>query len=131
MGGRGSSGGSGGGGNSPFGKEKPLTVETRYIEPSYSRRGTTRGRWDDTVLQAVDKGNGEVALVYATADKYEKTAKTNATNYVTFTLDHGFVNENPHNINFENITAFTGQTYGVKETLKQQGFKWKNGKWSK
>lgn len=131
MSGRGSSGGSSNRVKAPFGKEKPLTVETRYIEPSYSRRGTTHGRWDDTVLQAVDKGNGEVALVYATADKYEKTAKTNATNYVTFTLDHGFVNEDPHNINFENITAFTGQTYGVKETLKKHGFKWKNGKWSK
>lgn len=124
MGGRGSSGGVNYG---VFGREKPLAVETRYIEG----RGWTKGRYTDTVLRAVDKGNGEVELVYATADKYGKTANTNKTNYVTYTLDHGFVNDDPHNLNFERISAFSGQTYSVKEELKRRGYKFKNGKWVK
>lgn len=108
-----------------FGKERPITVETTYIDG----RGFSRGRYKDSVLRAVDKGNGEIELVYAQADKYKKTAKTNKTNYVTYTLDHGFVNDKPHNINFEKIAAFSGQTYQVKEELKRHGFKFKNGKW--
>lgn len=52
MGGRGSSGG---GSNGVFGKSKPITVETRYIEG----RGWHRGRYVDTVLQAVSTGGGK------------------------------------------------------------------------
>lgn len=130
MGGRG--GASGGSAKSSsaggmFGREKPLKVETRYIEG----RGFTRGRYDDTVLQAVSLGDGKVELQYAKADSYNKTAKTNKTNYVTYTLDHGFVNDTPHNINFEKITSFTGQTYAVKEALKKRGYKFRNGGWVK
>lgn len=124
MGGRGSAGG--GGGSGVFGREKPLKVETRYIEA----RGFNKGRYTDTVLQAVDKGNGEVELVYASADSYSKTAKTNKTNYVTYTLDHGFVNSEPHNINFEKVKVFSGKTYDVKEELKRRGYKFRNGKWT-
>lgn len=124
MGGRGSSGT---GANGVFGKDKPITVETRYTEA----RGWQRGRYTDTVLQAVSTGGGKVELVYATADEYKKTAKTNRTNYVTYTLDHGFVNNSPHNINFDNITEFSGQTYAVKETLKKKGFIYRDGKWVK
>lgn len=100
MGGRGGAGGGSAKSSSAggmFGREKPLKVETRYIEG----RGFTRGRYDDTVLQAVSLGDGKVELQYAKADSYNKTAKTNKTNYVTYTLDHGFVNDTPHNINFE------------------------------
>lgn len=124
MGGRGSSGA---GKTSVFGKEKPIKVETRYIEG----RGWNRGRYADTVLQATSSGGGKVELDYATADSYTKTAKTNKTNYVTYTLDHGFVNGTAHNINFDNITEFSGQTYAVKETLKKKGFVYRNGKWVK
>lgn len=131
MGGRGGSGfGAATGGkqkSAVFGSDAPLKVETRYIEG----RGFQRGRYDDTVLQAVDKGDGAVELVYAQADSYNKTAKTNKTNYVTYTLDHGFVNNSPHNINFEKITSFSGQTYQVKEELKKRGYKFKNGAWVK
>lgn len=90
-----------------------------------------RGRYDDTVLRAVDEGNGKVTLEYARADSYVKTAKTNKTNYVTYTLDHGFVNSEPHNINFDAIKEFSGLTYQVKETLKRQGFVYKDKKWVK
>lgn len=131
MGGRGSGGsrGGGGGGKSSgvFGNAEPLKVETRYIEG----RGWTRGRYDDTVLQATSTGDGKVELSYAKADSYSKTAKTNKTNYVTYTLDHGFVNDSPHNINFSAISEFSGQTYPVKETLKRNGFMFRNGKWVK
>lgn len=130
MGGRGSAGGGSGksaSGNGEFGHEKPLKVETRYIEG----HGFTRGRYTDTVLQATAVGSGKVELEYATADSYSKTAKTNKTNYVTYTLDHGFVNDTPHNINFDKITSFSGKTYAVKEVLKKQGFKFRNGEWVK
>lgn len=110
-----------------FGDAKPLTIETRYIEG----RGFNRGRWDDTVLEAVDTGNGVVELQYAKADSYSKLAKTNKTNYVTFTLSHGFVNDSPHNLNFDKIAEFRGQTYAVKEELKKRGYKFRNGAWIK
>lgn len=131
MGGRGGSGSSrsskSGGGGGVFGREKPLKIETRYIEG----RGFMRGRYDDTVLQAVNVGGGKVELQYAKADSYNKLAKTNKTNYVTYTLDHGFVNDTPHNINFEKITSFSGQTYAVKDELKRRGYKFRNGEWTK
>lgn len=131
MGGRGGSGAQlrskNSGVSGVFGRGKPLTVETRYIEG----RGFSRGRYDDTVLQAVDLGDGKVGLEYAKADGYKKLAKTNKTNYVTYTLDHGFVNDSPHNINFEKITEFRGQTYAVKDELKKRGYKFRNGAWVK
>lgn len=131
MGGRGGSGGrlggSGRNNSGVFSRVEPLTVKTRYIEG----RGWTRGRYTDTVLQAVDKGNGDVELTYATADSFEKTAKTNRTNDVTFTLTHGFVNDDPHGLNFEKISSFSGQTYQVKNELKRRGYKFRNGKWVK
>lgn len=129
MGGRGGSGGvspkAPGGGM--FGREKPLKIETRYIEG----RGFTRGRYDDTVLQAFSAGDGKVELQYAKADSYNKLAKTNKTNYVTYTLDHGFVNDIPHNLNFEKITSFSGQTYAIRDALKKRGYRFRNGEWIK
>lgn len=132
MGGRGSASGGngasgGGSGGGMFGREAPLKVETRYIEG----RGFTRGRYTDTVLQAEVKGNGAVELTYAQADSYSKTSKTNKTNYVSYTLNHGFVNDKPHNLNFDKITSFSGQTYAVKDVLKARGYKFRNGSWVK
>lgn len=125
MGGRGSSGAAKNGG--VFGNAKPITVETRYIEG----RGWTKGRYEDTVLEAHSNGAGEVVLSYAQADSYNKTAKTNKTNYVTYTLKQGFVNDQPHNLNIDKIKSFSGQTYNIKNYLKNLGFKWRDGKWVK
>lgn len=76
-------------------------------------------------------GNGNVKLQYATAESYEKSAKTNKKNYVKYTIEHGFVNEESHNLNFEKINSFSGQTYPVKEELKRRGYKFIDGMWIK
>lgn len=129
MGGRGTASGIKNGG--VFGREKPLEIKTTY----YDSRSLGGSRYKATVLDAVDLGNGVIELSYARADSFVKTSKTNKTSDVTFTLTNGFVAEHgnvkPHNLNLENITAISGQTYDVKDYLKSLGYKWKNKRWEK
>lgn len=111
-----------------IGDEPPLTVETVYFEP----RAWSPGRYKGTVLEAIPHyEDGSIELVYATADSYRKLAKTNRTNYVTYTLESGFADGKPHNLNFDNIKIFKGKTYAVKEELKKRGYKFRDGVWVK
>lgn len=130
FGGRGAS--VGGGGGSKMGgyvkassdgtldRTKPRTIETRYIEG----RGWQRGRYDDEVLEAKTDGNGNVSFQYAKADNYEKTAKTNKTNHVTYTVSHGAVNGETFGINWDKVKSISGQTYNLREEAKKHGLKW-------
>lgn len=108
-----------------------MKVETEYIEGS----GYGRGYYKKTVLEAVDRGGGVIELGYAQPASRTKLAKTNKTNYLTYNLKAGFVvgrrDAESHNINFDNVKAFSGQTYDVKDTLKSKGFRWRNGRWEK
>lgn len=128
MGGRGSSGGGGGGGGGASrGSSDGVimtggtrTIETRYIEG----RGFTRGRYADEVLEARTDGSGNVTFSYASGGTFEKTAKTNKTNYVTYQIQAGAVNGETFNIDWSKVNSISGQTFSLKDSAKQAGLSW-------
>lgn len=110
---------------------KPREIETQYRATSGSQRGYTG--YKDEVLEAKADKNGNVTFEYATPKKREKTAKTNRTEYVTFEVSHGAVNGSIFGVNLNKATSVSGQTYGMRDELKKNGFKWdgKGKKWVK
>lgn len=105
------------------------TIETVYRES----RGFSSSYYKDTVLEAIDGGNGELSFVYATPESREKTAKTNRTQYVTFKLRAGAENGEVFGVNWDNVKSVSGQTYDLRSEIKERGFKWdsQNKKWVK
>lgn len=105
------------------------TIETVYREA----RGFSSSYYKDTVLEAIDEGNGELSFVYATPESREKTAKTNRTQYVTFKLRAGAENGEVFGVNWDNVKSVSGQTYDLRSEIKERGFKWdsQNKKWVK
>ena len=105
------------------------TIETEYREA----RGYSGAYYKDTVLEAIDEGNGELAFVYATPEKREKTARSNRTQYVTFKLRAGAENGDIFGVNWDNVKSISGQTYDLRSEIKDRGFRWdgKTKKWVK
>lgn len=115
--------------NSVFGTEKPYTFQGTYMENGGM---FGRGAYKETVLEMVDKQNGDVELQYATPVSRDKGAKTNKTVNLTYELKAGFIGRRSdtltHNINWDNIKSFSGETYAVRDELKKHGFRWDGGK---
>lgn len=105
------------------------TIEAEYREA----RGRSGSYYKDTILEAVDEGNGELAFVYATPESREKTAKTNRTQYLTYKLRAGAENGDVFGVNWDNVKSVSGQTYDLRQEIKDRGFRWdgKNKKWVK
>ena len=97
------------------------------------RGAKTRTIKTDTILEAVDRGNGSLEFVYATPDSREKTAKTNRTQYVTYKLKAGAENGDVFGVNWDNVKSVSGQTYDLRSEIKDRGFRWdgKNKRWVK
>lgn len=108
---------------------KTRTIETVYREA----RGYSGSYYKDTILEAVDRGNGSLEFVYATPDSREKTAKTNRTQYVTYKLKAGAENGDVFGVNWDNVKSVSGQTYDLRSEIKDRGFRWdgKNKRWVK
>lgn len=108
---------------------KTRTIETVYREA----RGYSGSHYKDTILEAVDRGNGSLEFVYATPESREKTAKTNRTQYVTYKLKAGAENGDVFGINWDNVKSVSGQTYDLRSEIKDRGFRWdgKNKRWVK
>lgn len=126
MGGRG--GTSGFGKNSVFEKNaKVQTIETVYRKP----KGYSPGYYTETVLSAKAEKNGEIEFVYATPVKKEQTAQTNRTAYLTYKEKAGANGDTVFGINWENVKSVSGQTFNIKDTIKENGFRWdgKSKKW--
>lgn len=106
---------------------KARTIEAVYREA----RGYSASYYKDTILEAIDSGNGELSFEYATPEKREKTAKTNRTQYLTYKLKAGAENGDVFGVNWGHVQSVSGQTYDLRAELKKQGFKWdgKNKKW--
>lgn len=83
------------------------------------------------ILEATDAGNGELAFVYATPAERDKTAKSNRTQYLTYKLKAGAEDGDVFGVNWNKVKSVSGQTYGLRTTLKDKGFKWdgKEKKW--
>ena len=131
MGGRGSSSGVRGGGSADgvITSGSTRTIETVYREA----RGWQKSYYKDEVLEATTDGKGNVTFSYAKADSYEKTAKTNRTNYVTYTLKAGAVNGETFNIDWSKVNSISGQTYNLRDAAKSAGLKWDSAekKWKR
>lgn len=125
---RGSGGGSrGGGGVSKDGAltlNNPKTVETTFFEA----RGWSGSRYSDEILEATTDGNGNLTFSYATGGTFEKTAKTNRTNYVTYKIDAGAVNGTTFNVNWDKVNSISGQTYNLRQAAKEHGLSWDSAK---
>ena len=122
MGGRGGKSGVRGGGSADGVIQ---TGATRTIETVYREaRGFQRAYFKDEVLEATTDGKGNVTFSYAKADSFEKTAKTNRTNYVTYTLKAGSVNGETFNIDWSKVNSISGQTYSLRSAAKNAGLSW-------
>ena len=122
MGGRGGSSGirSGGSADGVIMSGGTRTIETVYREA----RGFQKAYYKDEVLEATTDGKGNVTFSYAKADSFEKTAKTNRTNYVTYTLNAGAVNGETFNIDWSKVNSISGQTYNLRDAAKSAGLSW-------
>lgn len=99
---------------------KERTIEVVFREA----RGWSKAYYKDTVLKAVSEKGGGVNFVYADPVKREKTSKTNRTQYLTDKEKAGAQNEEVFGINWKNVKFVSGQTFGIKDEIKKQGFKW-------
>ena len=106
---------------------KEKTIETVYREA----RGYSPGYYKSDILEAIDAGNGELAFAYATPVERDKTAKSNRTQYLTYKLKAGAEDGDVFGVNWNKVKSDSGQTYGLRGTLKDKGFKWdgKEKKW--
>ena len=106
---------------------KKTVVETVYRE----ERGYSQSYYKDEVLEATADKNGNVTFSYASGGTYDKTAKTNRTNYVKFELVAGAVNGKTFNIDWSKVNSVSGQTYSLRQAAKDAGLKWdgKNKRW--
>ena len=103
-----------------FIEREETIIETKYREP----RGMRTGYYKDEVLEARSDGNGNLAFSYAKGDSYVKSAPSNRTSYVTFSLLAGALNGVSFNIDWSKVKSVSGKTYSIKEELKATGFKW-------
>ena len=122
MGGRGSSGGGLGSKDGVFTSNKTRTIETVYREARSGFGGSSY--YKDEVLEATTDGKGNITFDYARGGSYEKTAKTNRTNYVTFNLKAGAVNGETFNIDWSKVQSVQGKTYSLRDAAKSAGLKW-------
>lgn len=130
MGGRGSGGvSSGGSADGVIASGAERTIETVYREA----RRFQKSYYKDEVLEATTDGRGNVTFSYAKADSFEKTAKTNRTNYVTYTLKAGAVNGETFNIDWSKVNSISGQTYSLRTAAKNAGLSWDSAenKWKR
>lgn len=107
------------------GRITAITGAERKVETIYREsRGCYSSYFKDEVLEAHEDGKGNITLSYAKDDDYQKTAKTNRTNYVTFTLCAGAVNGQLFGLDLGKVKSVSGKTYNVRASLKSAGFRW-------
>lgn len=121
MGGRGSS--SGIGMSRVFGKENAIALENEKSMSGFNR-------WKQDIFSAseVEGERGHIYLDYATPSSYEKPNRN--TTIAKINLKAGIYTQmgnrtyQSHNINWDNVTEVSGQTYNIKGILKDKGFVW-------
>lgn len=135
MGGRGGSSGMSSGAGANKKSVFDLDAKEQEIKSTYTEdaRRPWMGSYNDTVLEARDRGNGEVEFVYATPDEREKYHKTNRVQHLTYYLKHGWFNGKTFGINWDNVKSISGKTYAIRPEAKEHGFRWNRDKqrWEK
>lgn len=102
----------------------PKTVVTTFFEA----RGWSGSRYSDEILEATTDGNGNLTFNYATGGTFEKTAKTNRRNNVTYQIAAGAVNGSTFNVNWDKVKSISGQTYKLRQAAKEHGLSWDSEK---
>lgn len=123
MGGRGSASGASASGGAITGKTFQ-TIETTY----YSSNSLGGSRYKDEVLEATSDRNGNLTFSYARPKFHEKTAKTNRTQTVTYSVRAGAVNGETFGINWSKVNSISGQTYSLRKEAKEAGLTWDRDK---
>lgn len=122
MGGRGSSSSLSVG---AIGKAAPIDLKNDKSVSGYNA-------WKRTVLEVQDDGNGNITVGYATPKSYEHPNRN--TTIANYTLKAAIYNEvgnrslQSHNINWDKVQSVSGQTYDIKNYIKDMGFKKFDGK---
>lgn len=98
----------------------PKTVETTFFEA----KGWQGARYSDEVLEATTDGKGNLTFSYARGGTFEKTAKTNRRNNVTYQINAGAVNGSTFNVNWDKVNSIQGQTYNLRKEAKAHGLSW-------
>lgn len=132
MGGRGAS--------STFSKNAALNPKAKeqVIETYYRRKGSFGAHYGDSVFEATTRPDGEISFDYATPHFKNRFEKAN-TQDVTFKIKHGAVQHfnsghtEFYGINWDNVKSVSGQTFSIKDHIKDLGFRWssKDKKWVK
>lgn len=108
----------------PRAKEQTITT--------YYRRNSIYGaHYGDDVFEAVErkneKGGIEIVKAYGTFDNSNPKANTRD---VTYKIKHGIVSWHDsrgvesYGINWDKVSSVSGQTYNLRGTLKEKGFRW-------
>ena len=129
------------GGASSFSKKNAVLdpkAKEQVIETYFRRKGAFGAHYGDSAYEAKAGENGELILNYATAHFTNPKDQSN-TQDVTFTIKHGAVQHfnsgatEFYGINWDNVKSVSGQTYGIKDHIKDHGFRWsgKDKKWVK
>lgn len=113
-------------------------AKEQVIETYYRRSGRAGSHYGDSVFEATVGPDGEISFDYATAHFKNRFDNSN-TQDVTFKIKHGAVQHfnsgstEFYGINWDNVKSVSGQTFSIKDHIKDLGFRWsgKDKKWVK
>lgn len=109
----------------------PGNAKTITIETEYRKSNAVFNYYDgfrDTVLEAKQTADGNISFSHANPEFTDDRIKAN-TRDVKFEIKHGAVKNKKgyvefHGINWDKVKSVSGQTYSIKDDIKEKGFRW-------
>ena len=108
-------------------------TNTAAIEVTNTRCKSSGNDWKYIVLAARETEDGVIEVYHPRADRYENP--NNNTTEAYYSLEAGFYNMmghrdiEAHNIDMASVKAVYGKTFGIKNYLKAEGFRWNGEGW--
>lgn len=111
--------------------------EADEVEVINKKHISSGGRWAYTVLEVEDGGCSCLVVKYPQAERYENPNKN--TTVAVYKLKAGFFNKpgnrriEAYNVDLSQAMSVRGATFGIKDLLKAEGFRWNQaeGQWRK
>lgn len=125
---------SGGAGRSGQTGSRSVISDGPSITIRNERSRSGGGQWKYTTLEASAGDTGELSLSYPRG-KLEQINRN--TTVATYNVKAAIYNQmgsrsyKSHNINWDNISRVTGQTYDIRGYLKDKGFRYDGSAWVK